>query len=72
METATPVFWGGVLVLFLLILYRTGWNVRESILAIICLRGMRNITPVELVVSAVTISATFYVLLQALEACKQI
>ncbi|WP_162946908.1 hypothetical protein [Ruegeria sp. EL01] len=72
METAAPVFWGGMLVLFLLLLHRTGWNVRESILAIVGLRGMRNITPAEIVVMAVTFCATFYVMFQAIEACKQI
>ncbi len=70
MEAATPVFWVGVLVLFVLISHRTGWNFRESIMVLIGLRGSGNVTTLELLVGAGTIGGTFFVFLQVLDACK--
>ncbi len=72
MEVAAPVFWGGALVLFLLTLYRTGWNFRESILKMVGLRGFGDLTTLELVVWAATMGGTFYVFFQVLEACKDL
>lgn len=68
-DVATPYFGVGVLVLFCLILYRTGWNVKESFAVLLGLRGRQNTPKIELAVLGMTILATFVVTSQALEVC---
>jgi hypothetical protein len=44
--STSPVFWGGILLLFVLILYRKGWNFWESILEIVGLHVIQDVTAV--------------------------
>ncbi|WP_353330273.1 hypothetical protein [Phaeobacter sp. NW0010-22] len=68
-DAATPYFGVGMLVLFCLILYRTGWNMRESFAVLFGLRGRQNTPKIELAVLGMTILASFVVASQALEVC---
>ena len=70
MNAAAPVFWGGVAVLFLLVLRRSGWNFHEVVLAIIGVRSLRNLTALEKTVSFATVGLTMLLVVQGVEACK--
>jgi hypothetical protein len=72
METALPIFWGDVLVLFVLSLYRTGWNFAESFRRITGLNGLRTVDLPEALVLCATIGGTFYFFLHGVEACKHL
>ncbi|MBT3143969.1 MULTISPECIES: hypothetical protein [Roseobacteraceae] len=68
-DAATPYFGAGMLVLFCLILYRTGWSAKEAFAVLFGLRGRQNAPKIELAVLGMTILATIVVASQALEAC---
>ncbi|MDP5219557.1 hypothetical protein Q5Y75_20240 [Ruegeria sp. 2205SS24-7] len=68
--SSSPVSFAGIFVLFILVLYRLDWNFRESILELIGLRGMKNISILEMFVMAATFGATFYALFEVLKTCN--
>lgn len=68
-DAATPYFGVGILVLFCLILFRTGWSVKESFAVLFGLRGRKDTPKIEIVILGLTILASLLVASQALEVC---
>ncbi|WP_133057590.1 hypothetical protein [Falsiruegeria litorea] len=69
MDAAAPAFWIGMVVLFLLVLYRTNWNFREAFSELVSFRQRGNQTKLEKGVLAATLAMTFYLLIKAMEGC---
>lgn len=69
MDAAAPAFWIGMLVLFVLVLYRTNWNIRAAFSELVSFRQRGNQSKLEKVVLAATLAMTFYLLIKAMEGC---